>query len=150
MIARIRSATLRLKGPEAERSARAAITATRHKLYSTVTYVFAGRPAYRPCTRAEHQAGYASMCTARQRAATGAGDAKALRSAPVMAVKIISRPAREPKPMSPLVPVRPSPKGISAATRVVWSRASLTVMCSRRKATEEIAVVLCTAWATSR
>ena len=55
------------------------------------------------------------MCTARQRAATGAGDAKALRSAPVTAVKIMSRPAREPKPMSPLVPVTPRPKGISAA-----------------------------------
>ena len=41
------------------------------------------------------------MCIARQRAATGAGEANWLRSAPVTAVKIMSRPASEPMPMRP-------------------------------------------------
>ncbi len=90
------------------------------------------------------------MCMARQRAATGAGEAKALRSAPVMPTKIMSRPAAEPRPISPALPVTPSEKGITAAISVVWSRAIFVVMCSRRNAIEATAVVRCTAWPTIR
>ncbi len=90
------------------------------------------------------------MCIARQRAATGAGDAKTLRRAPVTAVKIMSSPAAEPRPTSPAMPVKPRLKGITAAMNRVWSSASLTVTCSSRKATEEMAVVRCTACATMR
>nr|MCF0103436.1 hypothetical protein [Streptomyces sp. MH191] len=90
------------------------------------------------------------MCIARQRAATGAGEAKALRRAPVMAVKTMRRPATEPSPMSMPMPVTPRLKGITAAMNCVWSSASLTVTCRSRKATEEMAVVRCTACATMR
>ncbi|OAH09580.1 hypothetical protein STSP_71940 [Streptomyces jeddahensis] len=90
------------------------------------------------------------MWTARQRAATWTGDAKALRRAPVSPVVTMSRAAREPKPMRPFVPVKPSPNGISAASSVVWSSASLTVMCSSRRASAATAVARWTAWASSR
>ncbi len=90
------------------------------------------------------------MCIARQRAATGAGVAKVPRRAPVMPTKTISRPAREPRPISPPMPVTPSENGTTAAITSVWSRAILVVMCRSRNAIEATAVVRCTAWPTIR
>ncbi len=90
------------------------------------------------------------MCMARQRAATGAGEANRLRRAPVMPTKIMSRPASEPRPIRPSAPVTPSEKGISAPSRVVWSSAILVVMCNSRNAIEATAVVRCTACPMSR
>lgn len=90
------------------------------------------------------------MCMARQRAATGAGVAKLLRRAPVMPTKIISRPASEPSPIRPPIPVTPSENGMIAAISCVWPSATLVVMCSSRNAIEATAVVRCTAWPTIR
>lgn len=80
------------------------------------------------------------MCIARQRAATGAGEANWLRSAPVTPTKTMSRAAREPRPISPPLPSTPRLNGISAAIRTVCSRVSLMVMWIRRNAIEATAV----------
>ncbi len=90
------------------------------------------------------------MCMARQRAATGAGEANWLRSAPVTPTKIMSRPASEPRPISPALPSTPRPKGISAAIRTVWPSATLIVTCTRRNAIEATASTRWMAWATIR
>lgn len=90
------------------------------------------------------------MCIARQRAATGAGDANRLRRAPVMPTKIMSWLTRVPRPMRPPLLLKPSPNGMNAAIHVVWSRVSLIPMCSRRNEIEPTAVIRCTPWATIR
>ncbi len=96
------------------------------------------------------------MCMARQRAATGAGEAKRLRRMPVMPTKIISMPASVPRPIRKDRPVtasssvRASPKGSTAAIHVVWSRTSLMTMWMSRKTIEATAVVRCTACARIR
>lgn len=126
------------------------MTAMSARQYRVITQVAAARPAYSPCISAKHQAGYASMCSARQRPAILPGTAKALRSAPVAAAVTIRNPASEPKPIRPFVPVIPRLKGSTAPISATCPSAIFTVACSSRKPREAIAMNRWMPWASSR